>query len=38
MFQTLTNGREKYECETNFEDIFGDKVRAPCWRFYPPGD
>jgi|TARA_B100001964_G_C14157468_1_gene565000 hypothetical protein len=27
-----------YECETNIEDLHGNKVRAPCWRFNPPGD
>ena len=27
-----------YECETDYEDLYGQKVRAPCWKFYPPGD
>ena len=29
---------EVYECETDMVDLFGKKVRAPCWKFYPPGN
>ena len=38
-YPNISNAEWKlYECETNYVDVFGNKVRAPCWKFRPPGN
>ena len=38
-YPNISNAKWKvYECDTGIEDLFGNPVRGPCWKFYPPGD
>ena len=38
-YPNISNAKWKvYECDTGIEDLFGNTVTAPCWKFYPQGD